>query len=203
MSTPLSSFNSLIRRLGRPPLQVPEVNLIPEEYLGRRGLSRRNLFILLIVVEILIAVTLFRTYGDGTVTTIRAFLGSEEPVSTTVVTENRLARQIKQARATLNDLKESQSEIDKQRVHWPQLLDLMFNQKPQDVDVTSFRQNEDEVTLAGRAKAHEDLFGYRDILKRAKFISQVVVPSIGAGSGTGDEVSFTFKLGLQRGVPVE
>ena len=89
-------------------------------------------------------------------------------------------------------------DIDQRRVLWPQLLDLIFNQPPEGVSVSSFKQQGTQVTLKGNAPTHRDVFNYRDILKESPVIADVVTPRLGAG-GQG----FTFTVTLQEGAVLE
>ena len=90
-----------------------------------------------------------------------------------VTEEDRLLRKISQARGALNSLQGSKTQIAEQRVDWPQLLDLFFNETPPGGSVTSFRQNGDEVSLSARAKEHRQIFDYRDILTTSPYVEQV------------------------------
>ena len=163
-----------------------------------RLLSKNRAMVLLVAFEILIAVFLFQTYGSGTVSTIKGFLGTEEAATTENIPQDRLANQIGQARTQLRNLTIALAEIGNENIRWPEFLDLMFNQVPPGIFVTSFRQTGTNVTLSGRAPTPRDVFDYRDILIESPFVTQVIVPSIGAAPN-GEEVAFDFNISLQSG----
>ena len=201
MNLSLESINSWVRRRGQTQAQVPDLNLIPPEYLGRRKLSRNNGLALLIVMELLIIITMFQTYGSASLSKIQELLGSEEGLSVEQAAAERRARLVDNKRATLNSLKAAQSEIDNKRINWPQLLDLYFNQTPKGVSVDSFQQNGSEVSLLGVGPSETEVFEFRDILRNSAFVSDVTIPSLTADAGGG--VAFQFKLSLLLGVAVE
>ena len=162
-------------------------------------MSRERLLLLLIIFELVLAVLLFRTYGEDSTDAVRDFLGMEV-LSQEVRAENLRTVQITQARANLDNLSVAQREVGKQRANWPHLLDLIYNQPPADVTVSSFRQSESTVTLAGSAPTRQEVFGFQDLLNESPLIEEVAVPTLGA-AGAGLE--FTFKIVLRKGVNVE
>ena len=66
--------------------------------------------------------------------------------------------------------------------------------------MSSFRQSESTVTLAGSAPTRQEVFGFQDLLNESPLIEEVAVPTLGA-AGAGLE--FTFKIVLRKGVNVE
>ena len=204
MNISLTSLNSWIRRLGRPPMQVPDVNLIPRDYARGRRLSRNNALVLLIVLELMIAILLFRTYGDAATDKAKGYLGQEEAPNLVQQNEQRLQTQVGQKRAQLASLKDVGGAIKAKRTDWPQLLDLFFNQTPATVSVATFRPDGDLFTLTGQAEQPNDVIStYKATLLESPFVSQVTIPSIGAAAGDSDKVDFTIRVTLQRGVTVE
>ena len=162
-------------------------------------MSRERLLLLLIIFELVLAVLLFRTYGEDSTDAVRDFLGMEV-LSQEVRAENLRTVQITQARANLDNLSVAQREVGKQRANWPHLLDFIYNQPPADVTVSSFRQSESTVTLAGSAPTRQEVYGFQDLLNESPLIEEVAVPTLGA-AGAGLE--FTFKIVLRKGVNVE
>ena len=195
----LDAIGSLVRRVSKTSSPVPDLNLIPGEYRGAPLMSRERLLLLLIIFELVLAVLLFRTYGEDSTDAVRDFLGMEV-LSQEVRAENLRTVQITQARANLDNLSVAQREVGKQRANWPHLLDLIYNQPPADVTVSSFRQSESTVTLAGSAPTRQEVFGFQDLLNESPLIEEVAVPTLGA-AGAGLE--FTFKIVLRKGVNVE
>ena len=200
MNLSLNSLNTWIRGFGKPQQQVPELNLVPKEFLGTPFIHSNGALVLLIVVELLLAVLLIRNYGDASLTRARELLGAEETPIAVDVNQDRLERRIDQRQTTLDNLKAALSDIERQRINWPQILDLFFNRTPVGVSVTSFRPNDTEVSLSGRAQENTGIFAFQDILAQAPCVSQVELQSISAGEVGTD---FIFNLGLQAGVPCE
>ena len=89
-------------------------------------MSRERLLLLLIIFELVLAVLLFRTYGEDSTDAVRDFLGMEV-LSQEVRAENLRTVQITQARANLDNLSVAQREVGKQRANWPHLLDLIYD----------------------------------------------------------------------------
>ena len=203
MNISISSLNTWLRRFGRPQAQVPDINLIPADHQGRRLLSGNSGFAILVVLELILVVSLFRIYGQESVTTVREYLGMEETPGPVSEPEDRLALQIKQARQNLNDLSSAGEVISRMRVSWPQLLDVIFNQVPEGVSVTSLRPSATEINMTGTAAEHSDILAYRDALTESPFVAQVIVPTIGVDPGESKNKSFTFKITALTGVAVE
>ena len=202
MNISLSSVNSWLRRLGGPQPEVPDVNLIPREYMGRRIISRDSLLVLLVVLEVFIAVVLAQAYGGGSADTIKGYLGMDDGTAPPV-TQDRFARRIEQAEIKLSSISTVQSQIDARRISWPSLLDTFFNQTPKGLSIPSFQQAGDGVTLLGQADQHKDILEFRDTLSSSPFIASVIVLEIVSSDADGGPWEFTFELGLRKGVSVD
>ena len=203
MNIPGTSLSSLFRRSGKSQSQVPEVNLIPPEYLGKTGVSRTNLLIALIILEVLIAMTLIRTYGGGSLDTLKGFLGSEDTSIARNVPEDPKLILIQQTRTKLANLELAHRGISSQRAAWPQLLDLIYNQAPPGVSGITFRQSVDMVTLSAQAQANSQVFEYQQSLSQSPFLDQVRVQSNNAIPEKGGARSFSLDLTILRGMAVE
>ena len=64
MSASLGDLSAWIRGQSKSP-QVPDLNLIPDELRRKGGLSRDRQLGLLILLELLIIVTIYPSYGSG------------------------------------------------------------------------------------------------------------------------------------------
>ena len=172
---------------------------MPTEYLGARVISRNNLLLVLIVLEALIAIVIFRAYGDASLTRVRELLGSEDSaqLSEEDLILERLERQINSQKTKLSDLRKARSTIEGQRINWPQLLDLFFSRTPESISDTSFRPSADSVTLSGRASKNADIFEYEDALSQSPCIAQISLERI---SAVPEGIDFSFTLDLQVGV---
>ena len=179
MSTRFGTIGSLFRGMSGSSQRVPEVNLIPSEYLGRQAFSRTNGLILLIVIELLMAIMLFRTYGSGTVDTFKSRLDMEIDVGAADLPEDPLTLAIQNSRAQLRNARNALEELDQRRVQWPELLDLIFNQPPEGVTVSSFKHTEGRVLLEGEAPATDDMFLYKEILLESIVVFDAEILKVG------------------------
>ena len=155
-----------------------------------------------VVLEFLLVIVLFQSYGEGTLTTIRGIMGAEEAPPTVVAPPpDPIATQIKQARTRLTDLEVTLDELNNQRTDWPQVLDLIFNNAPDGVTVKGFQQAETVVTISGLAQEHADVLEHQFMLNESPLTSKVIVPAIRAA--TGDSWTFTVQISLNKGSAVE
>ena len=163
-----------IRRLGKTPQQVPDINLIPSDYATGLRISNRNLLVALVLLEVLIIVALFPSYGQNALDSIR---GGEEPAAVTNPVEENLKRQINQVSADIGALEAIQAlpqALNAERVQWPQLLDLIFNKAPQDVIVSPFLVEGNAIALSGRATKRKEIFAYEKVLRDSEFSQDVI-----------------------------
>ena len=204
MNFSIGAIDAWLRNLGKPQRQVPEVNLIPEEYLGNRFIQQNRGMLMLSVLVLGILVLQYMSHGSNSLDRLQEILNRTEESSGPIVRPDPLQNQIDAAKTVRDSLTLARNVIDSRRTSWPQLLELIYNEAPAGVIVNAFRPlSETEITITGGALSHNGVTDYRGVLASSELVTAVEIQSENVADGGGDARNFILKLTLLPGVSPE
>lgn len=198
----IERFSSRLRRgstatFGDP--FVPDLNLLPEEWQGRRLTQEERRLTFAAILLVVLAVVQFQFIGASAIATGQALLpgGLQGNDPLTIQTE-RLERFIQQAQDEIREGELVGSEILQIKIPWGNLMTYIYDEAPADVTVNSLRGTGVQATLTGSAGSSGSASMYRQILSESSSVFKVDLQSISRDPSTS-RFNFTFEIGLEPG----
>ncbi|MBI2165517.1 MAG: hypothetical protein HYU29_03830 [Chloroflexi bacterium] len=190
-----------VRKTAAIQARVPEINLMPPEYLPKPFLTPERRTLLLLVLELLVIIVLFRSYGENTTASIRYLTGRESSSTQEQLRADQLTLQINTLKAQVNRLNASENEVATRAVDWPPLLKSIFGSGTQGLEVFALRESLGVITLSGATPRSDDIVAYREYLLQVPNVKTAKVLSVG-GQAQEQRIPFTLQLELKApGVP--
>jgi len=178
--------------------QVPNLNILPEEF-RRPGIS--VLRIILVVVIILEAGLGYfalqsRAQGEQAVATLELQLGQTDGNIRRAREDQAQAKDLQASigllEQRLSQLQQDYRQVTRGRTYWPALA-RMVGLVPQGVTLTSVSQDEDGARVSGMASSYDTVMVYRQALEGSPEV-RLVVPELLSASGTAGSVAFVFVI---------